>query len=146
MAGIRLAMKVILTGIFFCACFLCRDAALSENGNKVKVYYFYTSTRCPTCYKLERYTEDALKKNFSKELSSGTLAFKTVNVEKQENDHFIREYGLYTKSVVLSLLRGGKEVKFKNLDKVWQYVGDREAFSEYVCKEVKVFLDEIRGE
>lgn len=106
------------------------SSAVSEN--MVKVYYFHGSMRCPTCHKLEQYSKEAVESNFKDELTSGKLEFKVVNIEERGNEHFIDDYKLYTKSLVLSLLNNGKEVKSENLDKIWEYVGNKQKFLDYV--------------
>ena len=93
--------------------------------------------------KIERYTEGSLKKYFGKELETGKLVYDSVNVEKKRNKHFVDEYKLYTKSVVLSLVKDGKEIQHKNLDKVWEYIRDKDTFYAYIKDETKAFLDEL---
>jgi hypothetical protein len=44
---------------------------------------------------------------------------------------------------VLSLVKDGKEIKFQNLAKVWEYVGNKEKFSDYVKAEVTNYLKEL---
>ena len=63
-----------------------------------------------------------------------------VNVEVKGNEHFVKDYELYTKSVVLSETKNGKEVRWKNLDKVWTLLGDEAAFKKYVRDEVSAYL------
>ena len=113
-----------------------------QKDKHINVYYFYGNYRCVSCYKIEKYTKEALYKYFGDELESGKLAYKTVNVEKKSNAHFIDDYGLYTKSVIVSLVNDGKEVRYKNLDNVWGYLGNREKFYEYIKDEVSLFLKE----
>jgi hypothetical protein len=69
------------------------------------------------------------------------VVFRSVNVDDPENAHFVKDYGLYTKSVVVSEVKGGKEVRWKNLDQVWHLLGDPEAFQGYVEREVRAFLE-----
>lgn len=107
---------------------------------KVIAYYFHTTMRCPTCHKLEQYSKEAIENNFKSELASGKLEFKVINVDNKGNEHFINDYQLYTKSLVLSLVRSGKEVRSKNLAAIWELVGNKEKFSDYVRKEVAGFL------
>ena len=115
--------------------------SFAESNTKVVAYYFHTTFRCASCHKIEKYTEGSIKEYFGKELSSGKLAFDIVNVDKKENEHFVKEYQLYTKSVVLSLVKDGKEVKHKNLDKVWEYLRNKDTFYAYIKSETKAFLD-----
>ncbi|MDI6809438.1 MAG: nitrophenyl compound nitroreductase subunit ArsF family protein [Candidatus Eisenbacteria bacterium] len=107
---------------------------------KVFAYYFYTNVRCPTCHKLEQYSKAVIDSSFKDELASGKLEFKAINVEEKGNEHFTKDYKLYTKSLVISLVKSGKEVKSKNLTKIWEYVGNKEKFYKYVKDEIAGFL------
>ena len=117
-----------------------------ERGTKVIAYYFYTNYRCQSCYTIEKYTKEAIEGNFEDELTSGELVFKPVNIEEKENEHFLGDYQLYTKSVVLSLVKDGKETEFKNLKKVWELLRNKDEFYKYIKEETKGFLDEINQE
>ena len=104
------------------------------------VYYFMTSQRCPSCMKIEAFTREAVEQNFSEKLAEKDLVWKIVKVDEPQNRHFIQDYQLYTKSVVLVRYRDGKQVEWKNLDKVWNLLGDKVAFQDYITGEVKAFI------
>ncbi|MFH1776110.1 MAG: nitrophenyl compound nitroreductase subunit ArsF family protein [Candidatus Omnitrophota bacterium] len=108
--------------------------------NKVIAYYFHGSFRCPTCHKLEQYSKEAIEENFKDEIANGALEFKTINVEKEGNEHFVNDYQLYTKSLVISKIEEGKEAQHKNLEKIWEYVRNKEKFFDYVTSEIKGYL------
>jgi hypothetical protein len=112
----------------------------SKGDSKIIVYYFHTTGRCPTCLKMEKYTDDALKLYFPNELKSGKIEFKVLDVEQSVNEHFIKDYGLYTKSVVLSEMKAGKEIRWKNLDQIWMKVRDKNTYLFYIKQEVEGFL------
>ena len=105
------------------------------------VYYFMTSVRCPSCRKIEEYTKETVEKNFAVDLKNNRMQWRIIEVDKPENRYFINEYKLYTKSVVLVKMRKGKRVSWKNLDRVWELLGDKDAFMSYVSHEVKQFLE-----
>jgi thiol-disulfide isomerase/thioredoxin len=111
--------------------------------SQVVVYYFRGNARCPSCYKLEQYAKEAVEQNFADELKDGRMLFKVVNIDQAANSHFVNDYQLYTKSVVISLVKEGKQVKFKNLDKVWVLLRDQNSYHNYVRDEVKSFLGEL---
>lgn len=115
------------------------DRPVSE---KVYAYYFHGSMRCSTCYKLEQYSKEAIEDNFKSELASGKLEFKVINIEEKGNVHFVNDYQLYTKALVLSLVKDGKEVKSNNLNKIWELVGNKDKFVEYIKVELANFLKE----
>ena len=113
---------------------------------RVIVYYFYTNYRCQSCYAIEEYTKESIERNFEDEVTSGELVFKPVNVDLKENQHFLGDYQLYTKSVVLSLVKDGEEIKFKNLKKIWELLRNKDEFYRYIEEETRKFLDEINQE
>ena len=118
-----------------------KPSAASEN--QVIAYYFHGTFRCSSCLKIEQYSKEAIEKYFGNELKSGKLVFKVINVEEKGNEHYINDYQLYTKSLVLSLVKDGKEIKSGNLKKVWEYLGNREKFYEYVKSNVDSYLGEL---
>ena len=131
-------LAVVLAGVSTVSSF----AADKPVSSKVTAYYFHGNLRCSTCHKLEQYSKEAIETNFKDALSSGKLEFKAVNVEERGNEHFAQDYQLYTKSLVISLVKDGKEVKSKNLAKIWDYVGNKQKFYDYVTEEIKNFLKE----
>lgn len=90
--------------------------AADNQPAKVIAYYFHGTFRCPTCYNMEKYSKETIETNFKDALSSGKLEFKVVNVEEKGNEHYVNGYKLYTKSLILSLLKDGKEIRYKNLE------------------------------
>ena len=116
--------------------------AQKASPGTVTAYYFHGTFRCPTCHKLEQYAQEAIETHFKDDLASGKLAFKVVNIENKGNEHYVNDYQLYTKSIVLSLTKDGKEIRSKNLDKIWEYVGNKDRYENYVRDEVATFLKE----
>ncbi|MCD6459527.1 hypothetical protein J7L67_02540 [bacterium] len=116
-----------------------------EQANQVIAYYFLTNYRCASCHKIEDFTREALKENFSDALNSGKLSYQPTNIDKKENKHFIKDYQLFTKTVVLSLIKNGKEIDRKNLDKVWDYLGNKQKFKDYIKKETASFLEQLQS-
>lgn len=136
---IKLLLIIIVT-----AAVISAFAADDESIGMVIVYYFHGDIRCPTCHKLEQYSKEAIENNFKEALASGKLEYKVVNVEERGNEHYAGDYQLYTKSLILSLVKDGKEVKWKNLDKIWEYVGNKEAFLAYVKNGIEEYLKDAQ--
>jgi hypothetical protein len=144
MKRIIIIICVFLLG--FLSMVLAKDESEKKKSEdkKIIVYYFYTNFRCASCHKIENYTKEAIEKYFKDELKSGKLVFKAINVEEKENEHFVKDYKLYTKSVVLSLVKNNKEVKYNNLAKVWNYLKDKKKFYGYIKKETDKYLKELK--
>ena len=120
------------------------QAGDNAQGTHVVVYYLHGTFRCSTCHKLEQYSKEAIETNFKDALASGKLEFKVINVEDKGNEHYTKDYQLYTKSLILSLIKDGKETKWKNMDKIWEYVGNKERFIDYVKNGVTDLLKEAQ--
>ena len=117
-----------------------KQAAQAPQGRSIVVTYFLTNTRCPSCYKIETYTQAAVTGNFQAPLHDGKMVFRTINTDKPENDHYLKDYNLVTKSVIVSEVVNGKEVRWKNLEEVWDLLDDQPAFETYIVKEVRGYL------
>lgn len=138
------AFLLLLTLILISVCICHSFAADKPSDNKVIVYYFHGNFRCVNCRNIEQYTKEAVEKYFRKELDAGKIVFKVTNIETKGNEHFTDDYQLYTKSVVLSLVKNGKEIKFDNLTGVWEHLRDREAFRQYIKTEVEKYIKELQ--
>jgi hypothetical protein len=103
--------------------------------------YFHGDRRCATCRKLEAYSREALETGFAEELGESTLVWRTVNYDRAENKHYLKDYGLFTKALILSRVAGGEEVGWKNLDKIWKLVGNKDNFIKYVQGETRQFIE-----
>jgi len=110
--------------------------------HKVIVYYFYTNTRCPSCRKIEAYTTEAVETGFTELVKTAAIELQLVNTDQPGNSHFINDYRLYTKSVVVADTVNGKQTRWKNLENVWKLLGDKSAFIKYVRDEVKSYLQD----
>lgn len=115
-------------------------AFAAEPKDKITVYYFHTSYRCSNCVKIEKYSSEAVQSGFPKELKDGKIVWKVVNVEKEPNKHFIKDYQLYTKSLVIVKMKNGKQIEWKNLNKIWELLYNKSKFIGYVQDEVKNYL------
>lgn len=106
------------------------------------VYYFHGNRRCRTCRTIEHYTKEAVNTAFEKEIKSGKMVFKSINLEQSQHEHFVKDYQLSTRSVVLSQQKDGKEVNWKRLDRVWELVRSKPDFITYVQGELKTIIQE----
>jgi hypothetical protein len=111
---------------------------------KVMLYYLHSTGRCYKCILMEKYSKEAVEKYFSEQVKDGKLEFNVLNVDEPQNAHFVQDYQLITKSLVVSLVKGGKEQKYENLKGIWENVGNERAFLEYVKINVEKYLQEAK--
>jgi hypothetical protein len=113
--------------------------------DRVVAYYFHGTKRCHTCTTIEAYTKEALKLNFPDRLGNGTLEWRVINVEDPEHDHFVQDFELTIRSVVLVDETDEERHRWKNLNRVWELVSNEEAFASYITDETRSFFGEDNG-
>ena len=118
-------------------------ASVTVSGSKIVAYYFHVNVRCTTCRTIEDWSRKTIQKTFAGELGSGKIEWKLVNVQQAENRHFIKDYQLFTRSLVLVRFGGGQQREYKVLNDTWQLVDDQPAFEKYVEREVRGFLAKL---
>lgn len=108
-------------------------AAIPVNKDILTVYYFHGNMRCMTCNKFEKLTIETLQKRFSDQLANGDMALKIINTDVAENEHFVKDFQLTTKSVVLQ-----KGDQVKNLEEIWTIIRQSDdEFMAYLEREIK---------
>ncbi len=118
------------------------NATAAESATHlVRVYYFRTTNRCTSCRKIEAFTDEAIKGAFAQEIQDGKMIWQVVNVEDPGNRRYVQDYKLATKSVVVVDLVDGGQVRWKNLARIWELLGDPPAFARYVQDEVRQYLE-----
>lgn len=145
--------RILLTALFMAALIVPAAAAGPDSArvspdivapdtiaDKTVVTYFHGNRRCATCMKLESYSHEAITAGFEKELADGRMEWRTVNFDDDANKHYAKDYGLFSQSVILSHVVDGEEVAWKNLDKIWELVGNKDVFLPYVQKATREFM------
>ena len=119
-----------------------KGAVSGAVADGVVAIYFHGNVRCATCKKIEAYADEAVQSGFPEALEEGSLAWRVINVDQADNTHFVQDFQLVTRSVVLAEYREGKVVRWENLDQVWQLVRNKDRFVDYIQSETREFLGE----
>ncbi len=114
---------------------------IPSQGKHVVLYYFHTTFRCASCLTIEKTARQVVSEQFQKLLDKGVLQFYPVDVEQPQNRHYIEDYQLYSKSLVLVEYRDGKEVRHKNLEGIWQQTS-LEGLRDYIAQEISTFVED----
>jgi len=108
-------------------------AAVSETGDVpaksdvLTVYYFHGTQRCMTCNRIEELAKAAIQARYAEELADGRVVFRSVNVDEPANEHFIKDFQLASRTVVMA-----KDGKYETFDAVWTLVRDPQKFTGYI--------------
>lgn len=119
---------------------LATIAAPTFPQNGVAALYFHGDTRCPTCRKIESTAEESIAAKYAEEIKRGMVTWQDVNYELPANRHYLEEFGLVAPTLVLVKTSNGRQVDWRNLERVWELVGDRAAFSAYVEEGINSYL------
>jgi hypothetical protein len=114
-----------------------------ESKDYVKVIYFHGDYRCATCNKLEAYSKETIEKYFSNELGSGKVKWDAINFDKKENKHYLDDFKLYNKALIIIRYENGKQKEWKNLEKIWEKASDKSSYFKYVKNEITKYIKEI---
>ncbi len=124
------------------------QAKAAQTGNTVstpvisiKAYYFHGERRCKTCLAIESNTKEIIEKSYADEIAQGLLSWQVVDIDQKDNKHFEQEFELMFSSVILVKYKDGKQVEWKNLQKVWELVWDKPAFEDYIRSEMRTYLE-----
>ncbi len=90
------------------------ESAEIQGSDQVVVYYLHMNRRCMTCGKLEAYSKEAIEIGFARQLNDSSIVLRVENFEMEGNEHFAKDYGLYSQSLILSRQHDGKETEWKN--------------------------------
>lgn len=142
----RTAPRIIGITLLVAALFGAMDRATVTGapspaaGNRIIVYYFHGEFRCHTCMQIEQLTKKAVAEGFKREVAGSKIRLRLVNVDRPENRHYVTDYGLETKSVIIAEYDGQRQIRWKNLAGIWDYHTDETAFIAYVQREIKKYL------
>ena len=101
---------------------------VSQQKDGLTAIYFHAKHRCPTCEKIEAFAHDALKT----EIEQGNIGWAVADYTTQENQAAVEHCKVLASTVVLVDLKNGEIVRWKNLEKVWDYTHDPKAFETYM--------------
>jgi hypothetical protein len=143
----HIRLSVIALGVWClsAAAALAADSAPpgADPNSFVVAYYFHGNFRCGSCRTIQQYSEEAIESHFGGALKSGVLRYETVNVDESANRHFVRDYQLVTRSLIIVAFKDGKQVQWKNLSGVWQHLSNKGAFHDYVKREIETYLKDV---
>ena len=138
-----MAMIAFVVAGLVCGTSLAADEPANGSSDYVQAFYFHATYRCKTCTTIEQYSRETIEMNFKEQLDKGTLRFAEVNFDEPENRHYLQDYNLTYRSLVLVRCKNGKQATFKNLEKIWQLKDNKADFSKYVKTEIEAFLKEL---
>jgi hypothetical protein len=107
---------------------------------RIVVYYFHGDAHCSACDRMESLGSRSVDDGFQDEINSGLVVWAPTNTDRKANEHYVSDYRLLTRSIVVAEFKDGKRKRWKNLDRVWDLLDDSKAFTTYVQDEVAAYV------
>lgn len=111
------------------------NAAPTASTGRLVAFYFHGNKRCAACNSIERLTREALKT----ETAAGTIEIRSVNVDEPAQAHFVADFELAVRTVVLAEESGGRYPRWKRLDECWSRYEEPADFIAYLQTSLQSF-------
>ncbi len=99
-------MKKIL---FAAILLLATTFVFAQKPTTLKIVYFHSERRCPTCISIEDNTKKTLDTYFASQLKDGTITLQVLNVGEDKNLKMVEKYEADGSSLFLTKVSGTKE-------------------------------------
>lgn len=130
-------MTFLLIGLTYIAS--AEDPA-KKDCIRIDVTYFHATQRCQGCLAIEELTENTMKDSFAKELKDSSITYSSIDFLLEENAHFQDDYKFDFQTLIISKKVNGKEVKWKNLEKIWDLYSNPANYAKYLESEINKML------
>lgn len=118
---------------------IATDASIS----KIEIIDFYGTRRCVTCEAIESNAKYTVDTYFAKEKDSGTVIFKTVNVDEEENYKMAERFEASGTALFINVIKDGTEQHIDLTNFAFAKGKDKEAFSKALKSKIEAELKKL---
>ena len=108
-------------------------------ADKVEVFLFHATQRCPTCIAIGRLAGETVNERFQEELKSGLVEFKEVNIDLPENKQLAQKFQAAGSALYVNAISGGIDNIEQDV-RVWSMVGNTAEFKDYLENKINNLL------
>lgn len=112
-------------------------AAPPATAPRLVAFYFHGTKRCTSCNSIESLTREALRT----ETDAAQVEIRPVNVDEASNAHYVADFALTMRTVVLAEESGGRVVRWMRLDECWERFRDPADFQDYIQRSLAAFRE-----
>ncbi len=136
---------VVLAIASVAATYASTALAADRPADRVVAIYFHRTQRCPTCLKMGRYSEEAVKKGFAKQVREGSVEFHYVDFQDKKNAALTKGYKISGPALIVVKVVENKAKEYTNLEDIWTKVPEKPEFLKYVRENVEAYLKKPRA-
>lgn len=130
------SMLIVVVLIFLAGC----SKSSVETG--YKLIYIDNDGKCMPCIQMRKISEDVISERFAEIKDSINLQFERVSIRDVRYEDLRNKSRAYVKSLVLSEVQNGKEIRFKLIDTgvIFLSINKPEFCKDLIEKEIEDFL------
>jgi thiol-disulfide isomerase/thioredoxin len=106
-----------------------------QSADKVQVYLFHATQRCPTCIAIGRLSGETVNEFFQPELKSGKIEFREINIDSPENKDLAKKFQASGSALYINSIVGGKD-NISQDTAVWRLTSDEAKFKSHLKDEL----------
>jgi hypothetical protein len=110
---------------------------IKNDSVRIDVLYFHATIRCTGCLAIEELTESTMKDLYAKELKDSSITYSSLDFLAEGNEHFQDDYKFDVQTLIISKKVNGKEVKWKNLERIWDLYSNPGNYAKYLESEIR---------
>lgn len=113
---------------------------VSPREAEAVLYYFHRTLRCESCLTTEALLAETVRTYYAADLASGALLWLPKNLDDPDNARFEEQFALEYNTAVVVRMDGAAIVSWKHLDKLWEFLDQKDAFLAYTRMELAAAL------
>lgn len=118
----------------------CGSQQSCPNADKVEVFLFHATQRCPTCIRIGQLAKATVEERFPDQLKSGKIDFREINIDLPENRALAEKFKATGSALFINAIKGGQD-DFKEDYTVWQLAsGDPIKYKDYLSGKINTIL------
>lgn len=118
----------------------CGAQQSCPGADKVEVFLFHSTQRCPTCIRIGQLAKATVEERFSEQLKSGKIDFREINIDLPENRALAEKFKATGSAFFINAIRGGQD-DIKEDYTVWQLAsGDPAKYKDYLSSKINTAL------
>lgn len=137
------AIFVLPLLVFIISCGADAQAVTENSGSFLEVLDFHNEHRCATCLKIESNTRKILSDFYSKEVQSGIITFRLINVDEKANDALVKKFQAYGTTLIVYTVKDGKESIIDLTSFAFMNFDNPEKFADGLRKEIDAGLKKV---
>ena len=118
----------------------CGSQQSCPGAEKVEVFLFHATQRCPTCIRIGQLAKATVEERFPEQLKSGKIDFREINIDLPENKVLTEKFQAGGSVLFINAIVNGQD-NIKEDTMVWQLAGGTaDKFKDYLSNKLNTIL------